>query len=313
MLNLNIDFSAGVDSAYAELPVPAARLKWVRGNPALKALKDVDPAAYWGGWRAMVRNNDGEPLPPLPIGIYDRVSSDGRKNFQVFGTPVLNFIPLAHRTRYELREKTTDPTTGEERTTIKATAKDKLPGYTPRKEIFGLVFNEDMTEYEPGLIVLDNWSAYINFQRAEQRFAKSKAPAGKALVRRYGTIGKVDKTTGQTNPFMEQVGQGLTTPIEAIGFANPHFIEVTEDIAKLYYDAQDWADCPKWNAVGTRGGEEDTLSAKSQFLSRAQELRLSETEIEQILAESNGDYRDALKAINDDGLAAGGNEDDLVF
>ena len=310
-INLNINFSAGAETAYAELPVAPAYVKWARGNAGLFNMKDTDPAQFLGGWRAMVLNRDGEANPTLPIKVVERVSQDGTKFYQAYAANVINFLPLQHRTRFEKREMVIDPNTGTERSQVVAVAGafEKGSGMQPNKQVFGLVFSDDLTQFAPAVLMLDKWNTFKTFNAAEAKFAKVRVPTGKALVRKFGTIGTQDKKTGRLVPVFETYGQALSTPIEAIEISNPQLIDVTENIAELYYNSVEWSEDAKWKA-STQAAAEDGLSAKSKFLARANELGLSNIDIEQLIAENGGDYRAALNAID---AANPESEDDLQF
>jgi len=238
-------YSDGTQSAYAELPVDAAYLKWTRGNAALAAIAKDDPGAFYGGWRAFVKSmKDETDLPPLPIPVVTRVSQDGKHQYQVYATNVINFLPLVARTRFELRQETVNPETGRKFNKVVSVSPKRLEGYTPYRQVFGLVFAKDSNEYNPGVLKVFTWSSFIAFERAGRDWNKISVPDGMALVRRYGTLGE------NGAPSFEHFGQGYSTPIEAIGLNKPRFVEVTQDIDALWEGAQEWKECEVWNAVG---------------------------------------------------------------
>lgn len=304
-MNANVDtskmFTAGADTGYAELPVKPAFLRWTRGNAQLRAVVQSDPAAYFGGWRAMVKDAEGNDRPALPLPIVDRVSGDGKLTYPVYATNVLEFLPIAHRTRFELRVTEKDPNTGRDKTVIKSVSRSKREGYTPMRQVFGLVYNGE--EKAPAVLIVDKWSSFITFNKAEQRWMKVKTPSGLALVRRYGSVGRKDKATGAITPNFEEYGKSLSTPIEAIGVEKPRFIEVGDDLVQLHYEAIEWAECPRWNAEGEVAAESGIESAYEKFMRRANELGLTNIDIEQTLAEAGNDYRKALSLIEESNIS----------
>jgi hypothetical protein len=288
-------FSDGSASSYAELPVKVAYLRWTRGNAQLRSLSQADPAQFFGGWRANVTDKDGNANPELPLPVVERVSQDGKHVYKAYASNVIEFLPIQHRTRFELREKTTDPLTGRDVVKIKATSKTKLQGYTPVRQVFGLVFIGDKSA--PAVLYIDKWSAFISFERAGQKWGKVKEPSGKALVRRYGTVGK------DNLPVFEVYGQSQSTPIEAIGTDHPRFVDITPELDALYEQSLAWKDCPRWNAedneVNETIGGDPALKA---FAERAKELGLTNVDTEQIVKEHNGDYAAALASIEEGAL-----------
>ena len=289
-MNKNM-FSDGSLSAYAELPVPAAYLSWTRGAAALEAIKAIDPGAYFGGWRAFVLGQDDQLLPKLPLPVVDRVSQDGKHKYQVFATNVLNFLPLQHRTRFELRSHTTDPETGREYDKVVAISHKRQPNSAPYRQVFGLVFAPDKDEYAPGVIKIYKWSAYITFERAGQAWNKIAVPEGMALIRRYGNIGLKDGS-----PEFEKYKQGYSTPIQPIGLTSPRFFKITEELVSLWEGSKAWKECERWNAEGEIMDEAEK-SAKIAFLEKVDALGLTNVEIEQLLAENNNNYVAALASL----------------
>jgi hypothetical protein len=281
-------FTDSDTTPYAELPVKPAFLRWTRGNAQLRALAKDDPAAYLGGWRAMVNDSEGNARPALPLPIVDRVSGDGKLTYKVYATNVLHFLPIQHRTRFEFRATEKDPATGRDKTVIKSISRSKQPGYAPSKQVFGLVFNGE--EKAPAVLVLDKWSSFITYNKASDKWAKLQIAPGLALVRSYGTVGK------DGMPIFEEYGQSLSTPIEAIDVKNPRLIEITDELVQLFNESLAWKNCQRWNAEG-EVNEPAVESAMQKFLKRAEELGLSSLDIEQIVAENKGDYVAALKSI----------------
>lgn len=295
-------FSDGSASSYAELPVKSAYLRWRRGNANMRAVAKTDPALFFGGWKANVKNRDGEMNPVLPIPAVERVSEDGKHTYEAYATNVLEFLPLQHRTRFELREKSKDPMTGRDVVTIRAVSKERMQGYTPVRQVFGLVFHGD--QYAPAVIYIDSWSAFISFERAGQKWNKVNPPSGKALVRRYGSVGVKDKETGAVLPNFETYGESRSTPIEAVDVAHPRFVDVTDEMNQLYDASLEWKNCPRWNAEGKTDETIGEPTAKRKFLEAALAIRLTDVEIEQLLAENDGDYERALIALSPDNINA---------
>jgi hypothetical protein len=289
-------FSDGSVSAYAELPVPAAYLTWTRGNAQLRSIAKDDPGAYLGGWRAFVTAQDGSELPKLPLPIVERVSQDGKHPYQVYATNVLSFLPIQHRTRFELRQTVKDEQTGREYSRVTMSSPERLPGYIPYRQVFGLAFSKDSDEFAPAVIKVFKWSSFIALNRAGEAWNKvdKLIPADKALIRRYGTLGK--KESGAVVPNFEKYGQGYSTPIEAIGLEKPRFYTITPELERLLEDSLAWKNCERWNASG-KVEAEDTASAKSLFLAKCEEAGLTNVEIEQAAKEAGGNYQKAMKDV----------------
>lgn len=290
-------FSDGSASASAELPVKVAYLRWRRGNANMRAVSKSDPALFFGGWKSNTKNREGEANPGLPLPVVERVSEDGKHTYEAYASNVIEFLPIQHRTRFELREKTKDPQTGKETTTIRAVAKERRQGYTPVRQVFGLVYVGD--KFAPAVLYIDSWSAFISFERAGQQWGKVKAPEGQALIRRYGSAGVQDKDTGTVLPNFEVYGESRSTPIEAVDIAHPRFVKITPELLKLVNDASDWRNCPRWNAEGETNETIGEPPALKKFMDRCNELGLSSVDVAQIVSEHKGDYTAALKAIED--------------
>ena len=292
-------FSDGTSQGYNELPVDAAWLSWTRGNTQLLPLKDADPGAFLGGWRAFVTGKDrasGEEVqnPVIPLPVVERMSQDGKFAYKVYAHHYVEFLPIQHRMRYELKEKTTDPTTGNEYNKTVATSKTKQRGWNPNKQVFGLVFVGE--EYAPAVLVLNKWSAFISFEKAGQAWNKIKVPENSILIRRYGTVGVKD-SKGKVLPKFEEFGKGRSTPIEAIGLSKPRFSEITSYLDDLYEQSIAWKECPMWNAVGEVAEEPEVDSDMVKFLTVCDDMGLSNIEIEQLVKENQGDYVAALKSV----------------
>jgi len=286
-------FSDGSSSAYVELPVPAAYLSWTRGNAALKAVAEVDPGLYFGGWRAFVKSKDNQALPALPIPKVTRTSQDGRHDYEVYATNVIHFLPIQHRTRFELRERTTDTETGREYDKVVAISNKRISGYIPYRQIFGLVVgnDENVADVFPGVLKVFKWSAFISIEKAGQQWNKIAVPEDKVLIRRYGSVGLKDG-----RPKFETFGQGHSTPIDAVGLDNPVFYNITDELNDLWEQSHEWKECERWNATG-EVDEPVESTAKQAFLEECAKLYLTEVEIEQLLAENNNDYATALSAL----------------
>jgi len=289
-------FSDGTSSSYAELPVKVAYLRWRRGNANMRAVSKTDPALFFGGWKANVKNRDNEPNPELPLPIVERVSEDGKHTYTVYASNVLEFLPIQHRTRFEYREKSKDPTTGRDVVTIKAVSKEKRQGYTPVRQVFGLVFVGD--KYAPAMLYIESWSAFISFERAGQKWNKATPPTGFALVRRYGSVGVEDKETKAVLPNFETYGESRSTPIEAVDTAHPRFVKITPEMEKLFNDSAAWRNCPRWNAEGEANETIGDPSDKKAFLEKVKELDWSDVDIAQHLAAFDNDYKLALASFS---------------
>lgn len=291
---MNDKFSDGSASAYAELPVKAAYLRWTRGNANLRALRETDPAQYFGGWRALVTARDGTLNPELPLPVVERASQDGKHLYKAYATNVLEFLPIQHRTRFELREKVTDQT-GNQKDVIRAIAKARQQGYAPHRQVFGLVYVGH--DSAPAILDINAWSAFISFERTGQIWGRMRPPEGSALIRRYGSTGAKDKASGLLMPNFERYGEGYSTPIEAIDREHPRYILITPELDALSEQSQAWRNCERWNAEGKVDEPVEPVSALDRFMARANELSLSEADIEQLLAENGNDYSKALKAL----------------
>lgn len=256
-------FSEGASSSYAELPVEVNYLYWKRGNGQLSHLREIDPGAFFGGWTASVKNAEGEDMAALPLPVVTRVSDDGSAEYQRYASNVINFLPIAFRQRYEKREEVIDTKTGRKAEKVTAVVKEYISGvhsgFQPMKQIFGLIFSADMSTYAPVVLKLNKWSSYISFGKAAQSWAKTHAPEGKELVRRYGTIGIKNKQNAIL-PNFETFNEGKSTPIEAIDIHNPIFIDLTPELDELWEGSQAWAKCDRWNASGRIVDESTTNS-----------------------------------------------------
>jgi hypothetical protein len=287
-------FSDGSSAAYEELPIQAAYLSWTRGNAQLRAIAAADPGAYLGGWRAFVMGREDTILPAIPLPVVERMSEDGKHPYKVYAHNYVNFLPIIHRTRFELRQKVKDEQTGKEYDRVINISRERREGYAPYRQVFGLLYSNDGKESAPAVLKVWKWSAFISFEKAGQAWNKIKVPDGKILLRRYGTVGT--KTDGGVVPNFEVFGQSRSTPIEAIGTSKPVFFDITEELNTLYDSALPWKNCERWNAEG-KVQEDDTNSAKSQFLAKCADLGLSNIDIEQLIAENDGDYQKAMLCI----------------
>jgi hypothetical protein len=285
-------FSDGSTSGYAELPVPAAWLKWTRGNAQLSAIKDADPGAYFGGWRAFVLDKEKKQNPVLPLPIIERTSEDGKNKYQVYATNILRIVPIVHRTRFEMRQKVTDPETGREYEKCVQASQKKIPGFVPNRQVFGIVYGQKAQGY--AVLSINKWSSFISFEKAGTVWNKITVPDGKLLLRRYGSIGTKDGT-----PEFEEFGKSRSTPIKAIQVDKISTIDITPELDALYESCLPWANCPMWNAEGEVTETVDQTT-KQAFLDATKELKLSNIDIEQLLAENGNDYSKALLALNGD-------------
>jgi hypothetical protein len=290
----NNKFSDGSASAYEELPVQAAYLSWTRGNAQLRPIAGQDPGAYLGGWRAFTKGKEDVVLPSLPIPVVERMSEDGKHAYQVYAHNYVNFLPIQHRTRFELREKVKDANTGKEYERVVAISSERRQGYAPYRQVFGLVYSNDGKEKSYGVLKVFKWSAFISFEKAGQAWNKIVVPPDQVLIRRYGTVGTKEGT--DTVPTFEIFGQGRSTPIEAIGVNKPVYVELTQDLDDLYNNSLAWKNCERWNAEG-KVSEDDTNSAKSKFLAECEKMGLSNIDIEQLLKEADGNYDKAYASL----------------
>ena len=298
------NYDEGSRSGYVELPVPAAWVKWSRGDAKLATLKKSDPAAFYGGWRAFLQHKErgSDSMvdnPTLPLPVVERVSEDGNHSYKVYATNVLSFLPLNWRLRYEYRVKIKDEQTGRETEKVMESSPDKKPGYQPNKQIFGLVFNSKTDDYAPAILFISTWSAFISLNKASEAWKKinHNTPAGQILIRRYGSLGV---NSGAT-PKFEVYGQGRSTPIDAIGTEKPRFIADNPAFDKLFDDSVVWKNCPAWNAEG-KVTEEDPSNggnpALIEFDAACKEARLSNIEIANLMTEAGGDPAKALELLN---------------
>ena len=286
-------FSDGSSSGYVELPVPAAWLTWTRGDAKLAAIKDADPGAYFGGWKAFVkgRNEEEIELPKLPIPVVTRTSEDGKHQYQVYSTNVLNFVPVIHRTRFELRTRVKDEETGREYEKTAQVSKTRKDGFTPNRQVFGVVYSADLKQTAYAVLKVNKWSSFITFEKAGQAWQKIQK-SGHLAIRQYGTIG--DKGA----PKFDVYGQSRSTPIEAIGLSTARFIPITAELDAPYESVVEWKNCPMWNRDGEV--EEPAIkSIKEKFLALCTDMGLTNVEIEQILAENEKEYSKALAALSE--------------
>jgi hypothetical protein len=295
------NYDEGSNTGFVELPVPAAWMKWHRGDAKLVSIAQTDPGAYFGGFRAFLshrdKNSDDQiENPKLPLPVVTRVSEDGKHQYQVYATNVLYFLPLNYRLRYEYREKVKDVQTGKETEKVIRSSQTHQPGYQPNKQIFGLVFSDKTDEYAPAILFISNWSAFISLNKAADAWKKVKAPEGMILVRRYGSVGiKNDKII---MPRFETFGQGRSTPIEAVDLANPRFIKDSPEFDKLFDNSIAWKNCERWNAEGK---VEENISVNQyleSFDAKVKEIGLSNIESAQLVAEAGGDYQKALEMLS---------------
>jgi len=184
---------------------------------------------------------------------------------------------------------------------IVATARERRQGYAPYRQVFGLLFAAGSDEYKPAVLKVFKWSAFINFERAGQKWNKVIVPEGQVLVRRYGSLGKTDK--GVTVPNFEVFGQGHSTPIEAIGLDKPRFYDLTPELEALWETSLPWRKCERWNAVG-KVEDEATTGVQAEFEAKCAELGFDAEMTAGYLSDYGGSYLDALSAITGDAINA---------
>ena len=300
------NYDEGSRSGYVELPVPAAWVKWSRGDAKLASIKQTDPAAYFGGWRAFLQHKErgSDKMidnPALPLPVVERVSESGEHAYKVYATNVLHFLPVQNRLRYEFREKIKDEQTGRETEKVLASSPDKKPGYQPNKQIFGLIFNPKTDEHAPAILFISTWSAFISMNKAAEQWKRvaQNAEAGQILVRRYGSIG-VTKD-GNVTPKFEIYGQGRSTPIDAIGVDRPRWIADNPEFDKLFDDSLAWKNCAAWNAEGKVAEDDPANGGGNPDLQRFDELAdaagLTNIEKTQLVSEAHGDYKLAIELL----------------
>lgn len=295
-------FSAGSSSPYVELPVPAASLKWSRGQANLSSISKTDPAAFFGGWRAFVQDHEGNDNPVIPLPIVERVSSDGKHPYKVYANNYVNVVPIAHRTRFDLKVDATNPQTGQKYKKTIQVSKSRQSGFEPYKQIFVLLFSKDLKEFAPAVLNLYNWSSFISFEKADQIWEKiaKNEPEGKVLVRRYGTLGITENKVRV--PKFDVFGQSRSTPIEAVGADKPVFIDITPEMNKLYEDSRDWEKCERWNATGEIAEEPIVSALQREFEDRCTSMGLSNIDMDLLLKENGGDYEKANAALTGDSI-----------
>jgi hypothetical protein len=172
-------------------------------------------------------------------------------------------------------------------------SKERISGYVPNRQVFGLIFDIKTDVHMPAVLKVWKWSTFISFERSGQAWNKIVVPEGKALIRRYGSLG-VKEGEGFV-PNFETYNQGRSTPIEAVGLSKLRFVDITPEFEELWNKALEWKECERWNAVGAVSAE-DTASTLSLFMAKCKELNLSNVDIEQLVKENNGDYAKALAA-----------------
>ena len=298
------NYDEGSRGGYVELPVPAAWVKWIRGDAKLASIKKEDPAAYFGGWRAFLQHKEkGNDVqvdnPKLPLPIVERVSENGEHPYKVYATNVLNFLPINYRLRYEYRVKIKDEQNGRETEKVTASSPDRKEGYQPNKQIFGLIFNSKTDEFAPAILFITTWSAFISMNKAAEAWKKVKVPEGQILIRRYGSIGVTKE--GGTTPKFEIYGQGRSTPIDAVGVEKPRFIADNPDFDKLFDNSIAWKNCPAWNAEGKVTEDDPANNANPdliKFDQLADEAGLSNIEKAQLVSEAGGDYKKAIESLS---------------
>lgn len=299
-----------IESGFAQLPVPANYLRWKRGNGDKEMLYETDPASFLGGWGASVDawKEPHEKLPYVPFPIVTRKAKAGRVKYDRYASTRVYFQFIASRKRFEKWDKDAiNPQTGQKGVLLAISNERIDPSYAAHKEVFGLAWTSDLQKSYPVVLNLNNWSATISYDQADQALSKIKVPAGQHLIRVLGTDGEVVKEKNAagaveefvTPKFVEK-GQAVSTPIEALDLANPRFVPITDEVRQLARDAQAWKNCPRWHAEldFTYEGETE-LSPMDKFTERAHAIGLTDDEIEQVLKENGRNPAKALLAIAD--------------
>lgn len=242
--------------AYENLPVAAFnKIFWRSGDSRLSPLLTTDPGQYLGEFRSMVempatRDRDAIILPVLPWAVVTRRS--GRESYKRYSATEMSFRPIRARLRYVLYQRDEQGMKVKDangRDVILSITKSftKGSGYTPQKEVFGMVYaaNGDFASY--ALLSIDAWSAFISYDRAVKEWEKVVAPDGQLVVYQIGTRG-VTLKNGEIVPKTKTFNGGESVDIEALDTDKPRFIEVNEDFDSMWQISGAWATCKKWNA-----------------------------------------------------------------
>ena len=242
--------------SFEKLPVESFnKIFWRSGDSRLSPLLNTDPGQYLGEFRSMVempatKDREAITLPVLPWKVVRRKS--GRESYTRYSATEMSFRPIRARLRYVLFERD-----GQGMKIKDANGRDvilsitktfvKGSGFTPQKEVFGMVYDDNGDFATYALLSIDAWSSFISYDRAAKEYEKVVAPEGQLVVYRLGTRG-ITLPDGDITPKTKTFNGGESVDIEALDLDSPSFIEVTEDFDNLWNAAEAWANCKKWNA-----------------------------------------------------------------
>lgn len=241
--------------SFALLPVPSFnKIMWRSGDSRLAPLLQTDPGQYLGEFRSMIDlpasdSREAITFPVLPWTVVKRKA--GRDTYSRYSTTQMYFRPISARLRYvlylrddkgqKIREKNRDVVVSVVKTFVKGS------GYSPQKEVFGMVFDKDGKFHTYGLLSLDGWSSFISYDRAARAFDKIAAPEGKLIVYHLGTRGTQD-AEGEIIPKVKIFNGGESVDIEPLDLDAPMFMTIDDGFDAMWSESQTWANCPRWNA-----------------------------------------------------------------
>jgi hypothetical protein len=241
--------------SFAMLPVERFnKIMWRSGDPDLYVLLANDPGKYLGEFRSMLdlpatADREAIVFPVLPWPVMKRKA--GRDTYSRYSTTEMLFRPITARLRFVLyaRDGQGNKIKENNRDVIVSVTKHfvKGSGYSPQKEVFGLVYDSKGNFATHGLLSLDGWSSYISYDRAAKEWDKIATPDGKLVIYRLGTRGTKDNN-GETIIKAKTFNGGSSVDIEPLDLATPMLMQVDEAFETLWTKAQEWATCPRWNA-----------------------------------------------------------------
>lgn len=242
--------------SFALLPVETFnKIIWRSGDARLAPLLATDPGQYLGEFRSMIdlpARGDKEAIvfPVLPWPVVKRKA--GRENYSRYSTTEMLFRPICARLRYVLfqrddkGQKVKDENNRDVILSITKTFV-KGSGYSPQKEVFGIVYDASGSPRTHSLLSIDGWSSFISYDRAAKAWDKVPAPEGKLVVYRLGTRGTKDEN-GDTITKTKSFNGGESVDIEPLDLDKPTFIQIDAAFDELWESAQTWKNCPRWNA-----------------------------------------------------------------
>jgi len=254
--------------AYEVLPVPSFnKIFWRSGDSRLSPLLGTDPGQYLGEFRSMTKmpaTKDREEiiLPVLPWKIVTRKA--GRESYTRYSATEMSFRPIRARLRYVLFQRDSQGIKAKDangRDVILSITKTfvKGSGFTPQKEVFGMVFDDAGVFSTYALLSIDAWSSFISYDRAVKEYEKIAVPDGQLVVYRIGTRG-ITLNTGEVVPKTRTFGGGESVDIEALDLDNPYFMDITDDFDNIWNAAEKWSSCKKWNAETAKAKEAPVTS-----------------------------------------------------